>query len=241
MIGKISFIFFGLILLGAGFRFFRRYRQIEDKPTSKISTAAQGHVELRGKVLALDQPLYTNHHGQKVIYRKYEVWEETRRNGKRESKKGRSGIYGHKFYLEDLSGVVEVFIEDFEIFAPRVTFPYVQLVDEKLPAEYKKVEVAFAVLNAIDDFTEGKHNKQVYEWSIPVGSEIFLQGELKACTKSVGNKAILGSVYPHKEKTSFVSTKTEKEIVSTEKIKSFAMIAAGAGLLFFGIVGKFQN
>lgn len=81
--------FVGLLGLGFGFLFLHRARLIEDTPTSRLRSAAQGYVELEGHVRLLDgPPIIAPLSGSRCCWWNYKVEEKrsTQRNGRRETR-----------------------------------------------------------------------------------------------------------------------------------------------------------
>src|SRR4051794_9943525 len=56
---------------------YRRYRQVDDVPTSKIASAAQGYVELLGKSVSMDTPVLSPVSGLPCCWYRYRIERNT--------------------------------------------------------------------------------------------------------------------------------------------------------------------
>ncbi len=98
-------IIINIISLWAFVRNFKYARLIEDTPTSKIRSAAQGFVELEGRgVYLTDTPIISPLTGKHCIWYKYEI-EKQHGTGKNKSwRTVESGSSSHPIVLEDTTG-----------------------------------------------------------------------------------------------------------------------------------------
>lgn len=113
-VGQFGFAVFGIALaallgLGLGFLFLHRARLIEDTPTSRLRSAAQGYVELEGHVRLLDgPPIIAPLSATRCCWWRYQIEEKqtTNRNGRRETRwvKVESGTSDGLFRLDDGTG-----------------------------------------------------------------------------------------------------------------------------------------
>jgi len=103
------FLLFNVAFSVFGFeRFLRlqaRRRLMQDTPTSRIRSAAQGYVELEGYASATSSPLLSPLTNTPCVWYRFKV-EERKTNGKGESewKTVRSGTSTHLFLLDDHTG-----------------------------------------------------------------------------------------------------------------------------------------
>ena len=101
-------IVFALFIAGAGlvrfFRLQRRRRLMDDMPTARIRSAAQGYVELIGRVQAPDVPLFAPLSGTPCAWYRFHVERrksEARNGGWETEQRGTSDV---QFWLDDGSG-----------------------------------------------------------------------------------------------------------------------------------------
>lgn len=96
---------------------YRRYRQIEDLPTSRIASAAQGYVELYGRAAMLDgAPLLSRLSGLPCCWYRYTIEHEDSDNNWKQQEAGVSEAH---FLLRDDTGECVVSPEGAEIVGVR--------------------------------------------------------------------------------------------------------------------------
>lgn len=113
-LGALAVITLGLFYLG--FRQLHRARLIEDTPTSRIRSAAQGYAELEGRAVALGDPLYAPLSGRPCVWYQYRI--DRRQSGIQGRKRWVSLERGESeaiFGLEDDTGRCVVDPEGAEI------------------------------------------------------------------------------------------------------------------------------
>lgn len=96
---------------------YRRYRQIEDLPTSRIASAAQGYVELYGRAQMLDgAPLLSRLSGLPCCWYRYTIEHEDSDNNWKQQE---SGVSEAHFLLRDDTGECVISPEGAEIVGVR--------------------------------------------------------------------------------------------------------------------------
>ncbi len=115
-LGLLGIATLGMLYLG--FRQLHRARLIEDTPTSRIRSAAQGYVELEGRAVALGDPLYAPLSGKPCVWYQYRI---DRRQAGLHGRKQRwvnleQGVSEAIFGLEDGTGRCVIDPEGAEVY-----------------------------------------------------------------------------------------------------------------------------
>jgi hypothetical protein len=109
----VSIAVIGLIALVAWLGSLKRYRAIDDTPTSRVASAAQGYVELQGRAFPHPgAPVISKLNLLPCCWYRYEIWERNRDNKWQKMDAGESG---DTFLLRDDSGECVVDPDDAEI------------------------------------------------------------------------------------------------------------------------------
>jgi hypothetical protein len=95
---------------------YRRYRQVDDVPTSKIASAAQGYVELLGKSVSMDTPVLSPVSGLPCCWYRYRI--ERKTSGDKWQHEDSSESIAH-FLLVDDTGQCIISPDGAEVLYPR--------------------------------------------------------------------------------------------------------------------------
>ena len=244
----INYIF-SLVLAGGGIGTFslgmsrrKKHHLIQDTPTSKIRSVAQGIAEINGNIEAketIEAPISKI----KCVYYKYEVKEYTRHT--HTDSKGHASTSYHwdtistdfkslPFSLADETGSLKVIPNGAEVDAP-------------LKAQFYDRNKA-NIITFLKSFTGVKQDlferyEGEYKGSAKVGDRKYL--EYCLCPKD--NLYILGTVEADSstshtikkgnlEKTFMISTKSEKQVLSSLKWQYLPLVIIGAILFALGIL-----
>lgn len=123
----------GLVALISGFAWaanYRRLRAIADLPTSRISSAAQGYVELYGRAVPDPEHLIISpFSARRCVWYRYQVY---RKRGNKDWHLEHQGVSGETFVISDGSGQCFVDPDHAEVIGPERRVSY--------EADYKRVE-----------------------------------------------------------------------------------------------------
>lgn len=230
MVVNFLLLSLGGFLLYLAFKTFKKYRLIEDTPTSQIRTATQGHIEVKGVGLNLNQPRLSNKDGTAVVYKALEIQEEiTIRDLKEGSRKEWRTIHtvtdGNIFYLKDPTGVIEVLVRDFDIDGIVKQFPY----NDSLGAGLS--------------FLSKENRTRAIETSIPAGQPLLMQGKFVSfpAIKEILGEKVLGTFSFNENLPSFITIKNERAMIIKSKIKFVLLLFAGLLFAVFGIILKMKS
>jgi|GEM_PF-3979335 len=97
----------GLGLMVMGYRRFRFKQWVEDLPTSRIATAAQGLIEVQGRATAFRGKVFSSHQGLSAVYLRCQIQEwRSGKNSRWETI--HTSTQGEEFLVTDSSGIAHV-------------------------------------------------------------------------------------------------------------------------------------
>lgn len=159
-------LIFGVVALWRGLRRFRIKQWIEDLPTSRISTAAQGLIEVQGRALAVQNQIYSTYFKEQAVYIRMELqqWMSGRNSG---WKTINFVTHGNRLMVEDPTGLALIDLKGAEFILKQESFEFTQgnsLDGMKLPF----------------DWTLDKSKKyKIIEQKITIGEPVFVIGEFR--------------------------------------------------------------
>lgn len=167
--------------------------KVEDTPTSKLRSAAQGLVEAEGNAWPQSLELVTNLKSELSVYRHRSLQKKIKQGKGHKWQTIHENFFNRPFYLFDDSGVALVFPDSATLDCKEVTCSWMML-----PSQVR--ENYFAGSPTPDFFSSlptsmigsiFSQNYRVVEKSIIVGSPIYIQGEFKTTTQTHPIKADL--------------------------------------------------
>ncbi len=173
----LEFVIGGLVVGGTlminGFRRFRVRRKIEDLPTSRISTAAQGLVEFQGTALPYGARASSAADGAKVLFSRVKV--EYYRSGKNGGWKTRwTYDSGERFLLQDETGVAHVIVKGAELFLKSETTQW-----DAMTPEARRVFLQAAGSNISSPGSLDSGSWRIVEQKITEGEKVLAIGVFK--------------------------------------------------------------
>jgi hypothetical protein len=222
--------FVGAIFIYFAFDAFKKFRMMEDTPLSYLKSAAQGHIEVKGVALAFDQPQFLNYSGNQCVYKRIVIQEEkvkVNTKGQRSTEwKTISDTYeGNLFYLKDNTGIAEVITQKFEIDGVVNEYPYSQ------------------DLGGLLGLLVGVNRRRVIETSLPTGVQIFMQGKFLTSQKTsqLTTQKILGTLSFNENLPSFITIKSEQDMISKSKLKFYLFLIAGGIFITAAVLLKLKS
>jgi hypothetical protein len=169
----VSCCVFGGVFLVRGFRHFRVKRKIEDLPTSKIGTAAQGLVEFQGQARVYGGRGFVALDGTPVVYSQIQV--EYYQSGKNAGWKTKwSYAVGDRFLIEDSSGVAHVIVKGADFFLEQETTLW-----NEVPRDQKVLFLSSAGRNIGNPSRMDSGSWRIVERKITEGESILVIGKFK--------------------------------------------------------------
>jgi hypothetical protein len=202
MVFSLMFLIFGLVLFSVGLYYFKRKQLIENIPTSKIRSLALGLVEITGLVMPFENRILKSPLEQKdCVYYRYLVEEY------HTDSKGR----GHWSTVEDKKESVPFYLKD---------------ETDSILVDAKEAKIELSV-----DFKTQNGNRMYTEWCIEPNNNLYILGTVaeneSKVEKSANHIENLIIKKGKNEKFYFISDKSEKQILTSFKLRAYGGIVAG--------------
>lgn len=169
----VGFCGCGCAFLVYGFRVWRVRRRIEDLPTSKIGTAAQGLVEFQGQARVYGGRGFVALDGTPVVYSQIQV--EYYKSGKNGGWRTRwSYEVGDRFLIEDSSGLAHVIVEGADFFLEQETTLW-----NEVPRDQKVLFLSSAGRNIDNPSRMDSGSWRIAERRITEGESVLVIGKFK--------------------------------------------------------------
>jgi hypothetical protein len=160
--------FVGFGLMWAGYRRFQLKQWVQDLPTSRIGTAAQGLIEVQGHATAYRGKIFASHTGRSSVYLRchIEEWQSGRKSG---WKTIHSSTHGEEFLVTDSSGIAHVHLFGANIVLNRETHESVS----------NETELTVEGFYGFPRFSKGRRYR-IHEEKILVGEPVTVIGDFRA-------------------------------------------------------------
>ncbi len=151
-----------------GYRRFRFKQWVQDLPTSRIGTAAQGLIEVQGRATAYRGKIFASITGRSSVYLQchIEEWQSGRKSG---WKHIHSSTHGVEFLVTDSSGIAHV----------RVSGAQLVLNRETHETKSNETELSVEGFHGFPGFSKGRRYR-IHEEKILVGEPVTVIGDFRA-------------------------------------------------------------
>ncbi|HIH11879.1 TPA: hypothetical protein HA241_06835 [Candidatus Woesearchaeota archaeon] len=219
----------GIVLFIKGFLWLKQKRLIENIPTSKIRSLAMGLVEIHGDVVPFKELLTGPFSKKECVYYYYTI-EEYRRSGKNSKWITiKHGEQSTPFFLKDNTGSVLINPTGAKIDAP-LTTQYESGLMRDPPAAIRNF-LTQQNLN-FESFFGINKKMRFTEYSIPPATELYIlgtAGDNPHMEETTALKGVEDVMIQHgnNDKTYFISTKNEHQLLSSLRWKTIGGIGGG--------------
>ena len=232
MAAAILFFAAGSVFLVVGIRWWKRYRLIQDMPTSKMRSVAMGFVEVKGNVKQLDDVLTAPMSGDTCVYYKYTVEKShVEGRGQRRWDVIADGEDSIPFVLEDETASVVVDPKDAMIEVDD-DFRIETSTDDPTLPDSLKTFIGRSYQLSDNEGRPLRDRVRIREAYIGIDDELYVLGSAMSNPGVESGSALQGSERVmigkgQNEPTFFISDKDELGIVSSLRARSILAVLIG--------------